>query len=85
MVYSWPEKVYFVIPTPEKAGTWWDLNPHCLGGRRCIHITRISPLAKYPKFGGVTAICRGSMTGKVVLTRQLKKLWAPYNSFVAAP
>ena len=70
MVYSWPEKGVFVIPTPEKAGTWWDLNPHCLGGRRCNHITRISPLAKYPKFGGVTAICRGSMTGKV-LTRQL--------------
>ena len=45
------------------------------GGRRCNHITRISPLAKYPKFGGVTAICRGSMTRKV-LTRQLngKKL-----------
>ena len=26
----------------------------------------------YPKFGGVTAICRGSMTGKV-LTRQLNE------------
>ena len=54
----------------KKSGTWWDLNPHCLAWRRCNHITRISPLAKYPKFGGVTAICRGSMTGKV-LTRQL--------------
>ena len=75
MVYIWPAKVYFLIPTPEKAGTCWDLNPHCLGGRRCNHITRISPLAKYPKFGGVTAICRGSMTGKV-LTRQLNgKNW----------
>ena len=64
------KKVYFLIPTPEKFGTWWDLNPHCSGGWRCNHITRISPLAKYPKFSGVTAICRGSMTGKV-LTRQL--------------
>ena len=70
MVYIWPEKVYFLIPTPEKIGTWWDLNPHCSGWRRCNHITRISPLAKYTKFGGNTAICRGSMTGKV-LTRQL--------------
>ena len=64
------KKVYFLIPTPEKVGTWWDWNPHCSGGRRCNHITRNSPLAKYPKFGSVTAICRGSMTGKV-LTRQL--------------
>ena len=62
--------MYFLILTPEKIGNWWELNPHCSGGRRCNHITRISPLAKYPKFSGVTAICRGSMTGKV-LTRQL--------------
>ena len=26
MVYIWREKVYFLIPTPEKVGTWWDLN-----------------------------------------------------------
>ena len=64
------KKVYLLIPTPGKVGTWWGLNPHCSGGRRCNHITRISPLAKYPNFGGVTAICRGSMTGKV-LTRHL--------------
>ena len=44
MVYIWLEKkVYFLIPTPEKFGTWWNLNPHCLGGRRFNHITRISP------------------------------------------
>ena len=67
--------MYLRIPTPEKVGTWWDLNPHCSGGRRCNHITRIRPLAKCPKLGGVTAICRGSMTG-IVLTRQLKgKNW----------
>ena len=42
MVYIWPEKVYFLIPTPEKVGTSWDLNPHSSGGRRCNHITRIS-------------------------------------------
>ena len=70
MVYIWPEKGVFAYTyTPEKVGTWWDLNPHCSGGRRCNHITRIRPLAKCPKLGGVTAICRGSMTGKV-LTRQ---------------
>ena len=66
MVYIWPEKGVFVllIPTPEKVGTWWDLNPHCSAGRRCNHITRISQLAKYPKFGDVNANCRDSMTGK---------------------
>ena len=69
-LYLAGKKVYFLIPTPEKVATWWDLNPHCSGGRRRNHITRISPLAKYPKFGGVTANRRGSMNGKV-LTRQL--------------
>ena len=34
--------MYLLIPSPEKVGTWWDLNPHCLGGRRCNHIMRIS-------------------------------------------
>ena len=64
------KKGVFLIPTPEKVGTWWDLNPHCSAGRRCNHITRISPLAKYPKFGDVTGRSRGGMAGKV-LTRQL--------------
>ena len=62
--------MYLLIPTPEKVGTWWVLNPHCSGGRRYNCITRIIPFAKYHKFGGVTAICRGSMTGKVLI-RQL--------------
>ena len=62
--------MYFLIPTPEKVGTWWELNTDCSGGRRYNQITRIKPFAKCPKFGGVTANCRGSMTRKV-LTRQL--------------
>ena len=62
--------VYFLIPTPEKFGTWWDLNPHCLGGWRYNHITRIKPFAKYPNFGDVTDRSRSGMAGKV-LTRQL--------------
>ena len=52
-----------------KVCTSWDLNPHCLGGRRKNHNTRISPFDKYPNFGYVTAHYRNRMTGKYGLHR----------------
>ena len=63
------EKFFFSDTYTIKVCTSWDLNPHCLGGRRNNHKTRISPSDKYPNFGDVTANCRHSMTGKYGLHR----------------
>ena len=46
------KKVYLLIPTPGKVGTWWDLNPHCSGGHivRAIAKHRVTDTGKVLKY-----------------------------------
>ena len=70
MVYIWPEKGVFAYTYTWKSWHLVGFEPTLFGRAKVQPHHAYQPTCQVPQVGDVTAICRGSMTGKI-LTRQL--------------